>query len=67
VERAAFLAFLRQIFTQKRKTLVNNLRSAGHSAAALDKAFRQCAVDPQVRAEAVSLASMACLFRALID
>ena len=67
VERAAFLAFLRQIFTQKRKTLVNNLRSAGHSAAALDKAFRQCTVDPQVRAEAISLASMACLFRALID
>jgi hypothetical protein len=33
----------------------------------MDKALRQCAVDPQVRAEAVSLASMACLFRALID
>jgi hypothetical protein len=31
----------------------------------VDAAFKQCAVDPQVRAEALSLEPMACLFRAL--
>jgi 16S rRNA (adenine1518-N6/adenine1519-N6)-dimethyltransferase len=67
VPQEGFLRFLRQVFAQKRKTLTNNLRSSGHTPAAVDAAFRQCAVDPQVRAEALPLQSMACLFRALED
>jgi 16S rRNA (adenine1518-N6/adenine1519-N6)-dimethyltransferase len=65
VGQEGFLRFLRQVFALKRKTLVNNLRAAEYPAAAVEAAFRQCAVDPQVRAEALSLESMACLFRAL--
>jgi 16S rRNA (adenine1518-N6/adenine1519-N6)-dimethyltransferase len=65
VEPAGFLRFLRQIFALKRKTLANNLRASGYSPAVVDGALRQCALDAQVRAEAVSLEGMACLFRAL--
>ncbi len=65
VEAAAFLRLLRQVFALKRKTLANNLRAAGYSPAVVDAAFRECAVDAQVRAEAVSLESMACLLRVL--
>jgi 16S rRNA (adenine1518-N6/adenine1519-N6)-dimethyltransferase len=65
VEPAGFLRFLRQVFALKRKTLANNLRAAGYSPAVVDGALKQCAVDTQVRAEAVSLEGMACLFRAL--
>jgi 16S rRNA (adenine1518-N6/adenine1519-N6)-dimethyltransferase len=65
VEPAGFLRFLRQIFALKRKTLANNLRASGYSPGAVDRAFTQCAVEGQLRAEAVSLEAMACLFRAL--
>jgi len=65
VAREGFVRFLRQVFALKRKTLANNLRASGYTAAAVDAAFKQCAVDPQVRAEALSLESMACLFRAV--
>src|SRR3984885_14088288 len=65
VEPEGFLRFLRQIFALKRKTLANNLRASGYSPAVVDAAFTQCAVDARVRAEAVSLESMACLFKAL--
>jgi 16S rRNA (adenine1518-N6/adenine1519-N6)-dimethyltransferase len=65
VEPAGFLRFLRQIFALKRKTLANNLRASQYDPVAVDRAFTQCGVDPQVRAEALSLENMACLFRAL--
>jgi 16S rRNA (adenine1518-N6/adenine1519-N6)-dimethyltransferase len=65
VEPAGFLRLLRQVFALKRKTLANNLRASGYSPAVVDGAFRQCAVDAQVRAEALSLEAMACLFRAI--
>jgi 16S rRNA (adenine1518-N6/adenine1519-N6)-dimethyltransferase len=65
VEPAGFLRLLRQVFALKRKTLANNLRASGYSPAVVDGAFRQCTVDVQVRAEAVSLETMACLFRAI--
>jgi 16S rRNA (adenine1518-N6/adenine1519-N6)-dimethyltransferase len=67
VEAAEFLRFLRQIFALKRKTLANNLRASGYEPAVVEAAFRRCAVDALVRAEAVSLEAMACLFRALAD
>src|ERR1700722_315190 len=65
VEADGFLRFLRQIFALKRKTLRNNLRASGYDSAVVQAAFLRCAVDAQVRAEAVSLEAMACLFRAL--
>jgi 16S rRNA (adenine1518-N6/adenine1519-N6)-dimethyltransferase len=65
VEGEGFLRFLRQIFAFKRKTLANNLRASGYEPAVVDAAFNRCAVDARVRAEAVSLEAMACLFRAL--
>jgi 16S rRNA (adenine1518-N6/adenine1519-N6)-dimethyltransferase len=65
VPQDGFLRFLRQIFALKRKTLVNNLRAAEFTTAVVDGALRLCAIDPQVRAEALSLESMACLFGAL--
>jgi 16S rRNA (adenine1518-N6/adenine1519-N6)-dimethyltransferase len=65
VEPAGFLRFLRQVFALKRKTLGNNLRASGYDAAAVHRAFTSCGVDLQVRAEALSLENMACLFRAL--
>jgi 16S rRNA (adenine1518-N6/adenine1519-N6)-dimethyltransferase len=67
VQPEGFLRFLRHVFALKRKTLANNLRASGYSPAAVDEAFRQCAVEGQLRAEAVSLEAMACLFRALTD
>jgi 16S rRNA (adenine1518-N6/adenine1519-N6)-dimethyltransferase len=67
VEAAGFLRFLRQIFALKRKTLVNNLRASGYDPVVVEAAFRLCGVDALVRAEAVSLEAMACLFRALTD
>jgi 16S rRNA (adenine1518-N6/adenine1519-N6)-dimethyltransferase len=65
VEAAGFLRFLRQIFALKRKTLGNNLRASGFGSAAVQGALARCGVDPQVRAEALSLEGTACLFRAL--
>jgi 16S rRNA (adenine1518-N6/adenine1519-N6)-dimethyltransferase len=67
VDAAGFLRFLRQAFALKRKTLGNNLRASGYSPAAVEGAFTQCAVNTQIRAEAVSLEDMACLFRAITD
>jgi 16S rRNA (adenine1518-N6/adenine1519-N6)-dimethyltransferase len=60
-----FLRFLRQIFALKRKTLANNLRASGYESAVVEAAFRLCGVDALVRAEAISLEAMACLYRAL--
>jgi 16S rRNA (adenine1518-N6/adenine1519-N6)-dimethyltransferase len=65
VEPDGFLRFLRQIFALKRKTLANNLRASGYSPERVGPAFALCEVDPQVRAEALSLEAMACLYRAM--
>ena len=64
VEPEGFNRFLRVGFAQKRKTLANNLRSAGFSAAQLQSAWPHD-LPAQVRAEAVSLESMAELYRSL--
>ncbi len=65
VEPAGFLRFLRQVFAQKRKTLANNLRGSGHSPEAVDSSLARCGIDPQIRAEAVQLEKMTCLYRSL--
>jgi 16S rRNA (adenine1518-N6/adenine1519-N6)-dimethyltransferase len=64
VEFDGFNRFLRATFAQKRKTLANNLRSAGYSPAELTAAWPET-IALQARSEAVSLEAMAALYRAL--
>ncbi len=59
-----FNTFLRLSFAQKRKTLANNLRSAGYSAAELAAAW-PASIAAQARSEAVPLQAMAELYRSL--
>lgn len=59
-----FNRFLRASFAQKRKTLANNLRNAGYTAADIQSAWPHD-LPAQIRAEAVSLESMAELYRSL--
>jgi len=66
IEFEGFNRFLRASFAQKRKTLSNNLRAAGYSAAQLAAAWPQ-ELEMQVRSEAVPLEAMADLHRRLGD
>ena len=59
-----FNRFLRSTFAQKRKTLANNLRSAGYSATQLTAAWPPD-MPSQVRSEAVALPQLAALYRSL--
>lgn len=65
IEEEAFLHFVRKSFAQKRKTLVNNLRSAGFSPDLITKALAAAGVETQARAEALPLAAFAALWQAL--
>ncbi len=60
----SFNRFLRSTFAQKRKTLANNLRSAGFSAGQIAAAW-PANMPPQVRSETVSLEDLAHLYRSL--
>jgi 16S rRNA (adenine1518-N6/adenine1519-N6)-dimethyltransferase len=62
VDSSRFIPFLRLIFGQKRKTLLNNLRTTYPTAAA---ALEQAGLRADIRAEAVPLAKLAELFRQL--
>ena len=59
-----FNQFLRASFAQKRKTLTNNLRAAGYTAAQLATAW-PANIATQARSEAMPLEAMAELYRAL--
>jgi 16S rRNA (adenine1518-N6/adenine1519-N6)-dimethyltransferase len=65
VEEASFLRFVRQCFAQKRKTLANNLRATGITAAATFRALAQVEIDPLARAEALSIEAFAALWHCL--
>jgi 16S rRNA (adenine1518-N6/adenine1519-N6)-dimethyltransferase len=65
VEETGFLRFVRQAFAQKRKTLSNNLRAAGFAPAVAIAAMTQAAIDPQARAEALSVEALAVLWKSL--
>lgn len=65
VDESKFLPFVRTAFAQKRKTLANNLRAAGLAPSATIAAMQQAGIDPQARAESLSLESFALLYRAL--
>jgi 16S rRNA (adenine1518-N6/adenine1519-N6)-dimethyltransferase len=64
VDPAAFDTFLRACFAQKRKTLANNLRAAGHKPDQL-LAIWPAHIPPQARAESLTLESLAEIYRAL--
>ncbi len=65
VDRIGFDRFLRQCFQQKRKTLSNNLRAAGYQPSQIASACGAAALNPGMRAEALSLEAFAALFHAL--
>ena len=64
VDAKGFDAFLKKAFAQKRKTLANNLRFAGYDPLAIPPAW-PADLNPQARAEQVSLEHMAELYRDL--
>jgi 16S rRNA (adenine1518-N6/adenine1519-N6)-dimethyltransferase len=66
VEEKAFIAFLRSAFAQKRKTLVNNLKSH-FDAAVINASLRKAGIPAAARAEAVPLEQMAILHKSLAD
>jgi 16S rRNA A1518/A1519 N6-dimethyltransferase RsmA/KsgA/DIM1 with predicted DNA glycosylase/AP lyase activity len=66
VDRKAFLRFLQMCFRQKRKTLVNNLKSSAIAETAdILAAIEEAGLNLAVRAEAVSLEAMASIYRRL--
>jgi 16S rRNA (adenine1518-N6/adenine1519-N6)-dimethyltransferase len=65
LNEASFLPFVRKAFAQKRKTLANNLRAAGIAPAVISAALAHAAIDPQARAEALSVESFAALWHCL--
>lgn len=64
VGKSGFIDFLKLSFGQKRKTLWNNLK-ADYPEPRLRAALAQAGVKPAARAETLSLAESAALFRAL--
>jgi len=64
VPRDAFIAFLRQSFAQKRKTLANNLKGT-YSDEVIAAALRAAKLRADVRAEAISLERPAAVFQHL--
>jgi 16S rRNA (adenine1518-N6/adenine1519-N6)-dimethyltransferase len=65
IEEGPFIAFLKQSFIQKRKTLGNNLRAAGMVFDKVSAACHAARISPQIRAEVLSLEQFADLWRAL--
>lgn len=60
-----FIAFLRQSFAQKRKTLANNLRAAGFHASAVGDAIASAGIAATARAEQLDLRAMAAVYQSL--
>jgi 16S rRNA (adenine1518-N6/adenine1519-N6)-dimethyltransferase len=65
LDEVRFLPFVRTVFAQKRKTLANNLRAAQIPPAAVTQALARAAIDPQARAESLSVDALAALWHAL--
>jgi 16S rRNA (adenine1518-N6/adenine1519-N6)-dimethyltransferase len=64
IEEDPFVDFLKLIFAQKRKTLLNNLRSR-YDQAVVRRALQDAKIRPDVRAEALDLKQTAGVFRRL--
>ncbi|AXC14240.1 SSU rRNA (adenine(1518)-N(6)/adenine(1519)-N(6))-dimethyltransferase [Acidisarcina polymorpha] len=67
IDRLGFIKFLKESFAQKRKTLANNLRFAGHGPENVAAAFRRTGISSTIRAEALPLEEAARLYRDLQD
>ena len=65
LDETAFLAFLRQAFALKRKTIANNLRAAGFSAESAAQALAAASIDPRSRAETLSVEQLSDLWKEL--
>uniref|UniRef100_E6PZJ1 Ribosomal RNA adenine methylase transferase N-terminal domain-containing protein n=1 Tax=mine drainage metagenome TaxID=410659 RepID=E6PZJ1_9ZZZZ len=65
IPEAPFLAFLKQVFAQKRKTLSNNLRAAGFSPETIADAERSASIPAHARAESLPINQLAQLWRTL--
>jgi 16S rRNA (adenine1518-N6/adenine1519-N6)-dimethyltransferase len=65
VDEARFLPFVRQAFAQKRKTLANNLRAAGIAPGIVMQSLTNADIDPQARAEALSIEALADVWKKL--
>jgi 16S rRNA (adenine1518-N6/adenine1519-N6)-dimethyltransferase len=65
VAEREFIDFLKLSFGQKRKTLVNNLKST-YEGAAIQAALKKAAVRADVRAEALPLEKAAAIYRTLV-
>lgn len=64
VEEQPFIDFLKLSFGQKRKILLNNLKSR-YAIAPIRAALKQAGIAENVRAEAITLSKMAAVFRHL--
>jgi 16S rRNA (adenine1518-N6/adenine1519-N6)-dimethyltransferase len=65
LDESSFLPFVRKVFAQKRKTLVNNLRAAGIPPAIIARALAHAEINPQARAEALPIEALAALWHSL--
>ena len=65
LDELRFLPFVRTVFAQKRKTLANNLRAAQIPAAEVTAALARAEIDPQARAEGLSVDALASLWHAI--
>lgn len=65
VDEAGFLALVRHAFAQKRKTLSNNLRSAGNAPEKIQFALSRAELGAHVRAEELSLENLAALYKVI--
>ncbi len=65
VEEASFLRLVRLAFAQRRKTLANNLRAAGFAPGEIGSALARADLQPQARAEAISIEGFAEMWKAL--
>jgi 16S rRNA (adenine1518-N6/adenine1519-N6)-dimethyltransferase len=68
-DEAAFFRLVRAAFAQRRKTISNNLKAAAAALKplrAVEAALASAAIDPKRRAETLSLAEFARLYRALL-
>jgi 16S rRNA (adenine1518-N6/adenine1519-N6)-dimethyltransferase len=65
LDELRFLPFVRTVFAQKRKTLANNLRAAQILPAVVSAALARAEIDPQARAEGLSVDALAALWHAL--
>jgi 16S rRNA (adenine1518-N6/adenine1519-N6)-dimethyltransferase len=63
IDEAGFIAFLRQAFAQKRKTLANSLRAAGIPSESIAHALDRAGVAPLARAESISIESLAAIWK----